>query len=162
MPSSKMSLSSQASLRPGSSCCSSSNSTTSSSVDSPSESADSGRDSTEDEVVELDEDQQEDPSLILGCDNDNDIFDDGISDSQLKRAVDAPTQEDPEGPVQSPKVVELPPPEPLEVIESEQDLAPLRDRQDIGLEDPSLSPHSVEELPLGQEDSRQEVEQRSN
>ena len=32
----------------------------------------------------------------------------------------------------------------------------------MGLEDPSLSPHSVEELPLGQEDSRQEVEQRSH
>ena len=32
----------------------------------------------------------------------------------------------------------------------------------MGLEDPSLSSHSVEELPLGQEDSRQEVEQRSH
>ena len=52
----------------------------------------------EDEVVELEEDQQEDPGLKLGCD-DNDIFDDGITDSQLEQAVDAPTQEDPQGPV---------------------------------------------------------------
>ena len=51
----------------------------------------------------------------------------------------------------------------MEVAESEQDSADLgRDGQDMGLEDPSLSPHSVEELPLGQEDSRQEVEQRSH
>ena len=112
------------------------------------QSADLGRDSVEDEVIKLEEDQQEDPGLKLGCD-DNDIFDDGITDSQLERAVDAPTQEDPEGPVQSPEVVELPPPEPMEVIESEQDSAPLRDGQDMGLEDPSLSPQSVEEIPLG-------------
>ena len=50
----------------------------------------------------------------------------------------------------------------MEGIESEQDSAPLRDGQDIvGLEDPILSPPSVEEIPLGQEDSRQEVEQES-
>ena len=54
------------------------------------QSADSGRDSANDEVVELEEDQQEDPSLMLGCD-DNNIFDDGISDSQLEQAIDAPT-----------------------------------------------------------------------
>ena len=114
---------------------------------------DSGRDSLEDEVFELEEDQQEDPGLKLSCD-DNDIFDYGITDIQLEQAVDAPTQEDPEGPVQSPEVVELPPPEPMEVIESEQDSAPLRDREDMGLEDPSLSPQAVEEIPLGQEDSR--------
>ena len=46
------------------------------------QSANSGRDSTEDVVVELEEDQQEDPGLMLGCD-DNDIFDDSISYSQL-------------------------------------------------------------------------------
>ena len=32
----------------------------------------------------------------------------------------------------------------------------------MGLEDPSLSPQSVEEHSLGQEDSRREVEQRSH
>ena len=48
----------------------------------------------------------------------------------------------------------------MEGIESEQDSVPLRDGQDIvGLEDPILSPPSVEEIPLGQEDSRQEIEQ---
>ena len=116
----------------------------------------------EDEVIKLEEDQQEDPGLKLGCDED-DIFDDGITDSQLECATNAPTQEEnPEGPEQSPEVVELPPPMPMEGIDSEQDSAPLRYGQDIvGLEDPILSPPSVEEIPLGQEDSRQEVEQES-
>ena len=124
------------------------------------QSADLEGESLEDEVVMLEEDQQAYPGLKLACD-DNDIFDDGIIDSQLKWAIDTPTQEDPEGPVQSLEVVKLPLPEPMEVIESEQESAPLRDRQDIGLEDPSLSLPSVEEIPLGQEDSRQEVEKRS-
>ena len=119
------------------------------------QSADSGSDYVEDEVIELEEDQQEDPGLKLGCDED-DIFNDGITDFQLERATNAPTQEEnPEGPDQSPEVVELPPPVPMEGIESEQDSAPLRDGHDIvGLEDPSLSPQSVEDIPLGQEDSR--------
>ena len=50
----------------------------------------------------------------------------------------------------------------MEVVESEQDSADLsRDRQDMGLEDPSLYPHSVEELPLGQDDTRQRRLSRS-
>ena len=95
----------------------------------------------EDDVVVLEEEQQADPGLKLACD-DNDIFDeDGITDSQLERAVNTPTQEDPEGPAQSPEVEEILPPEPMEVAESEQDSADLgRDGQDMGLEDPSLSP----------------------
>ena len=112
-------------------------------------------------VVEYErETQQEDSGLKLGCDED-DLFDDGITDSQLERATNAPTQEEnPEGLDQSPEVVEILPPVPMEGIESEQDSVPLRDGQDIvGLEDPILSPPSVEEIPLGQEDSRQEVEQ---
>ena len=61
------------------------------------QSANSGRDSAEDEVVELEEDQQEDPGLKLDCDED-DIFDDGITGSQLEHATNAPTQgENPEG-----------------------------------------------------------------
>ena len=115
----------------------------------------------EDDVIMLEEEQQADPGLKLACD-DNDIFEDGITDSQLEWAVDAPTQDDPEVPVKSPEVEELPSPDPMEVTESDQDSAPLRDGQDMGLEDPSLSPQSVEEIPLGQEDSRQEVEQRSH
>ena len=51
----------------------------------------------------------------------------------------------------------------MDGIESKKDSVPLRDGQDIvGHEDPILSPPSVEEIPLGQEDSRQEVEQESH
>ena len=51
----------------------------------------------------------------------------------------------------------------MEVTESDQDSAPLgRDRQDMGLEDLSLSPQSVEEIPLGQEETRWKAEQRSH
>ena len=116
----------------------------------------------EEDIVMLEDEQQADQGLKLVCD-DNDIFEDGITDTQLEQVIDTPTQEDAEGPSQSPEVEEILPPEPMEVAESEQDSADLgRDGQDKGLEDPSLSPHSVEELPLGQEDSRQDVEQRSH
>ena len=126
------------------------------------QSVNSGRDSLEDVVVEY-ERVLEDSSLKLGC-NEEDLFDDdGITDSQLEHATDAPTQEDnPEGLDQSPEVVEIPPSVPMDGIESEQDSVPLRDGQDIvGHEDPILSPPSVEEIPPGQGDSRQEVEQES-
>ena len=121
------------------------------------------RESLEDDAVVLEEEQQVDPGLKLACD-DNDIFnEDSITDYQLVKDVNTLTQENLEGPVQSPEVEEIPLPEPIEVVESEQDSAdPSRDRQDMGLVDPSLSPQSVEEIPLGQEDSRQEVEQRSH
>ena len=111
-------------------------------------------------VVEYEREIQQDSGLKLGCDED-DLFEDGISDSQLVCATETPTQEDyPEGPGQSLEVVELPPPVPMEGIENEQDSVSQRDGQDIiGLEDPIISPSSVEEIPLGQEDSRQEVEQ---
>ena len=93
----------------------------------------------EDDIVVLEEEQQADPGLKLACD-DNDIFEDGITDSQLERAINALTQEDPEGSVQSPEVEEIPPPEPMEVAESEQDSADLgRDRQDMGLVDPIIT-----------------------
>ena len=50
----------------------------------------------------------------------------------------------------------------MDGIESQQNSAPLRDGQDIiGHEDPISSPPSVEEIPPGQGDSRQEVEQES-
>ena len=62
------------------------------------QSADLEGESLEDDVFVLEEEQQVDPGLKLACD-DNDIFDDGITDSQLERAINAPTQEDPEGPV---------------------------------------------------------------
>ena len=68
----------------------------------------------------LEEAQQADPGLKLACDE-NDIFkEDGITDSQLERAVNAPTQEDPEAPVQSPEVEEILPPEPMEEGVSQQ------------------------------------------
>ena len=93
------------------------------------------------EVIVLEEEQQADPGLKLACDE-NDIFkEDGITDSQLERAVNAPIQEDPEGPAQSHEVEEILPPEPMEVAECERDSAdPGRDGQEMGLEDPSLSP----------------------
>ena len=52
------------------------------------QSADLEGESLEDEVVVLEEDQQADPGLKVACD-DNDIFNDGITDSQLLRAMDA-------------------------------------------------------------------------
>ena len=42
--------------------------------------------SLEDDVIVLEEEQQADPGLKLACD-DHDIFKDGITDSQLERAV---------------------------------------------------------------------------
>ena len=83
------------------------------------QSVNSGRDSLEDVVVEY-EKVLEDPSLKIGCDEQDLFDDDGITDSQLLRATDAPTQEDnPEGPDQSPEMVEIPPSVPMDGIESE-------------------------------------------
>ena len=53
------------------------------------QSVDSGRDSSEDVVVEY-ERVLEDPSLKMGCDEEDLFDDDGIIDSQLECAVDAP------------------------------------------------------------------------
>ena len=50
------------------------------------------------------------------------------SQTQLLHATHDPTQEDnPEGPDQSPDVVEIPTSVPMDGIESEHDSAPLRD-----------------------------------
>ena len=82
------------------------------------QSADLEGEPLEDDVVMLEEEQQADPGLKLACD-DNDIFnEDSITDSQLERAVNTLTQENLEGPVQSPEVEEIPLPEPMEVAES--------------------------------------------
>ena len=126
------------------------------------QSVDSGRDSLEDVVIEY-ERVLEDPSPKIGCDEEDLFEDDGIIDSLLLRCTDATTQEDNlEGLDQSPEVVEIPPPEPMDGIELHQNSAPLRDSQDIvGHEEPIPSPPSVEEIPSGQGDSRQEVEQES-
>ena len=62
------------------------------------QSADLEGESLEDDVVMLEEEQQADPGLKLACD-DNDIFEDGITDTQLERAINTPTQDDPESPV---------------------------------------------------------------
>ena len=87
--------------------------------------------------------------------------DDSVSDSQLLRYANAPTQEEkPEGPDPAPEVEEIPPSEPMDGIELQQP-APLRDGQDIIRQEDSFpSPPSVEEIPPGQGDSR-EVEQGS-
>ena len=103
-----------------------------------------------------------DPIPNIGCDGEDLFEDDGITDSQLLHATETPTQDDnPEGLDQSLEVVEIPPSEPMDGIESQQN-APLRDGQDIiGQEESVPSPPSVEEIPLGQGDSRHEDEQVS-
>ena len=56
------------------------------------------------EVTLLEEVQPADPGHKLAC-SDNDIFaEDDITDSQLKRVINVPTQEDPGVPAQSPEV----------------------------------------------------------
>ena len=121
---------------------------------------DSGRDSLEELVVKY-ERVLGAPSPKIGCEEADLFEDDSITDSQLLRYAQAPTQEEkPEGPAPAPEVEEISPSEPIDGIESQQP-APLRDGQDIiRQEDSILSPPSVEEIPLGQRDSR-EVEQGS-
>ena len=94
------------------------------------QSVNSGRDSSEDVVVEY-ERVLGAPSPKIGCEEADLFEDDSITDSQLLRYAQAPTQEEkPEGPDQSPEVEEIPPSEPMDGIESQQP-APLRDSQDI-------------------------------
>ena len=90
----------------------------------------SGEDSSEDVIVEY-ERILGPRSPKIGCENADLFEDDGVTDSQLLRCTEAPTQEEePEGPVQSPEVEVIPPSETMEGIESQQS-APLRDGQDI-------------------------------
>ena len=71
-------------------------------------SVNSGRDSSEDVVIEY-ERVLGAPSLKIGCDEEDLFEDDGITDSQLLHYTDAPTQEDnPEGLDQYPEVVKIP------------------------------------------------------
>ena len=120
----------------------------------------SGEDSSEDVIVEY-ERVLVPSSPKFGCEEADLLEDDSITNSQLLCYAEASTQEEnPEGPDQSQELEEIPPPEPMDGIESQQP-APLRDGQDIiGQEDSIPSPPSVEEIPPGQGDSR-EVEQGS-
>ena len=59
----------------------------------PNQSVDSGRDSSEDVVMEY-ERIIGDPIPKTGCDEEDLFEDDGITDSQLLRATETPTQED--------------------------------------------------------------------
>ena len=94
------------------------------------QSVNSGRDSLEDVVVEYERVLRA-PSPRKGCDEEDLFEDDGITHSQLLHYTNAPTQEDnPEGPDQSPEVVEIPPSEPMDRIEPKQNSASLRDGQD--------------------------------
>ena len=116
----------------------------------------------EKEVIMLEEVQPADPGHKLAC-GENDIFaEDDITDSQLERAINVPTQEDPGVPARSPEVEAALQPVPINcwALESKQDSAidPSIEGQDEGLEDPSLSLQSVEP-PLGQESSGLEFEQ---
>ena len=82
------------------------------------QSVNSGRNSLEDVVMEY-ERVLGAPSPKIGCDEEDLFKDDGITDSQLLRYTDAQTQEyNPEGPEQSPEVVEISPSEPMDGIES--------------------------------------------
>ena len=119
------------------------------------QSVNSGEDSWEDVIVEY-ERLFGPSSPKFGCEEADLFDDDSITNSQLLHYAEAPTQEEnPEGPVQSPEVEEIPLPEPMDGIESQQ-FAPLRDGQDIiGQGDLDNSSPSVEELPLGQGDSKE-------
>ena len=67
----------------------------------------------------------------FGCEEADLFEDNSITNSQLPCYAEAPTQEEnPEGPVQSQEVEEIPLPEPMDGIELQQ-FAPLRDSQDI-------------------------------
>ena len=125
------------------------------------QSANSEEEPIDQEVIVLEEVQPADPGHKLTY-SDNDIFaEDDITDSQLKRDINVPIQEDSGVTSQSPEVEEALQTEPMEdgVSESEQDSAmdPSREGQDKGLEDPSLSPQSGE-CPPGLEYFRQEVQ----
>ena len=82
----------------------------------------SGEDSSEDIVVQSERILD---SPKIGCENADLFEDDDITDSQLLRCTEAPTQEEePEGPVQSPEVEVILPSEAIDSIESQQS-APL-------------------------------------
>ena len=90
----------------------------------------SGEDSSEDVIVEYE--RIPGASSPKFCCEERDLFeDDIITNLQLLHYAEAPTQEEnPEGPVQSLEVEEIPLPAPMDGIELQQ-LAPLRDGQDI-------------------------------
>ena len=117
----------------------------------------SGEDSSEDIVVEF-ERILGPGSPKIGCENANLFEDDTVTDSQLLRAFEALTQdEEPEGPLQSPEVEVIHPSEAMEGIELQQ-LAPLRDGQDIIAQgDLDNSSPLEEEPPLGQGDSKESL-----
>ena len=90
----------------------------------------SGEDSLEDVVVEY-ERVLGPSSPKFGCEEADLFEDDSITNSQLLCYAEAPTQEEnPEGPVQSPEVEEIPLSEPIDGIELQQSV-PLRDSQDL-------------------------------
>ena len=83
------------------------------------QSVDSGRDSSEDVVVEY-ERVLGAPSPKIGCEEADLFEDDSVTDSQLLRYAEAPTQEEkPEGLDQSPEVEVIPPSEPMDGIDSQ-------------------------------------------
>ena len=86
-----------------------------------------------------------DPVPNTGHDSEDLFADNDITDSQLLHATETPTQDDnPEGLDQSLEVVEIPPSEPMDGIESQHN-APLRDGQDIIRKEESVpSPSSIE------------------
>ena len=80
------------------------------------QSVDTGRDYSEDVVVEYERVLRA-PSPKIGCEEANIFEDDSVTDSQLLHYANAPTQEEKsEGPDQSPEVEVIPPSEPMDRI----------------------------------------------
>ena len=83
------------------------------------QSVDSGRDSSEDVVVEY-ERVLGPPSPKIGCEEADLFEDDSVTDSQLLCYANAPTPEEkPEGLDLAPEVEKIPPSEPMDGIESQ-------------------------------------------
>ena len=73
------------------------------------------------------------PSPKIGCEEADLFEDDSVTDSQLLRYAQAPTQEEKhEGPDPAPEVEEIPPSKPMDGIKLQQP-APLEDGQTRGL-----------------------------
>ena len=110
-------------------------------------------DSSDDFIVEFERIIGPHKSPKFGCEE-RDLFeDDSITNSQLLRYAEAPTQEEkPKGPAQSPEDEVLPPSEAMEGIEL-QHSAPQRDGQDIIGQGDLEDSYPDQELLLGQGDS---------
>ena len=110
-------------------------------------------DSSDDVIVEYERIIRTPESPKYGCEEHDLYRDDRVTDSQLLRYVEVPTQgQVPKGSANSPEVKTLPPSEAIEGIESQQS-APQRDGQDIIGQGDLVDLSPEQELPPGQGDS---------